>query len=68
MPRTFIKGQVLANLVAEFAEPPLKEVAATQSDSRGLRDGASFGNHHRRVEICIVGLTFFVTHSIKEEP
>ena len=31
MPRTSIKGQVLANLVAEFAKPPLKEVAATQS-------------------------------------
>ena len=31
MPRTFVKGQVLANLVAEFAEPPLKEVAVTQS-------------------------------------
>ena len=31
MPRTPIKGQVLTNLVAEFTEPPLKEVAATQS-------------------------------------
>ena len=31
MPHTPIKGQVLANLVAEFTEPPLKEVAATQS-------------------------------------
>ena len=31
MPRTPIKGQVLANLMAEFIEPPLKEVAATQS-------------------------------------
>ena len=30
-PRTSVKGQVLANLVAEFTEPPLKEVAATQS-------------------------------------
>ena len=29
MPRTPIKGQVLANLVVEFTEPPLKEVAAT---------------------------------------
>ena len=68
MPRTSVKGQVLANLVAEFTEPPLQEVAATQSDSKGLRGGASSGNHHRRVEICIVDLTFFVTHSIKEEP
>ena len=31
MPRTPIKGQVLANLVVEFTEPPLKEVAVTQS-------------------------------------
>ena len=31
MPRTLVKGQVLMNLVAEFTEPPLKEVAATQS-------------------------------------
>ena len=29
MSRTFVKGQVLTNLVAEFAEPPLKEVAVT---------------------------------------
>ena len=29
MPHTPIKGQVLANLVAEFTEPPLKEVVAT---------------------------------------
>ena len=31
MPRTPVKGQILLNLVAEFTEPPLKEVAATQS-------------------------------------
>ena len=31
MPRTSVKGQVLANLVAEFTEPPLKEVPITQS-------------------------------------
>ena len=31
MPHSPVKGQVLANLVAEFTEPPLKEVAATQS-------------------------------------
>ena len=29
MPRTSVKGQVLADLMAEFAEPPLKEVAVT---------------------------------------
>ena len=31
MSRTPVKGQILLNLVAEFTEPPLKEVAATQS-------------------------------------
>ena len=31
MPHTPVKGQVLANLVVEFTEPSLKEVAATQS-------------------------------------
>ncbi|XP_050280404.1 uncharacterized protein LOC126721416 [Quercus robur] len=31
MPRTSIKGQVLADLMAEFAEPPLEEMAATQN-------------------------------------
>ena len=31
MPCTPVKGQVLANLVAEFTEPPLKGVTATQS-------------------------------------
>nr|XP_023886039.1 uncharacterized protein LOC111998168 [Quercus suber] len=38
MPRTSIKGQVLADLVAEFAEPPLEEVASTQN-----MDGKSVG-------------------------
>ena len=31
MPCTFVKGQLLADLVAEFAKPPLEEVVATQS-------------------------------------
>ena len=38
MPRTFVKGQLLANLVAGFAQPSLEEVAATQS-----MDGKSLG-------------------------
>ena len=38
MPHTPVKGQVLTNPVAEFTEPPLKEVAATQS-----RDEESVG-------------------------
>ena len=38
MPRTSVKGQVLADLVTEFAEPPLEEVAATQN-----MDGKSVG-------------------------
>ena len=31
VPRTSVKGQVLANLVPKFTEPPLEEVAATKS-------------------------------------
>ena len=30
MPRTSVKGQVLADLVVEFAEPSLEEVVETQ--------------------------------------
>ena len=43
MPRTPIRGQILANLVASPAGPLLKEGAATRSDSRGLRSKASSG-------------------------
>ena len=31
VPRTSVKGQVLANLVPKFTEPPLEEVAVTKS-------------------------------------
>ena len=31
MPHTSVKGQVIANLVAKFTEPPLEEVAATKN-------------------------------------
>ena len=31
MPRTSVKGHILANLEAKFTEPPLEEVAATKS-------------------------------------
>ena len=31
MPRTFIKGQVLADLIAEFAEPPVEAVAEEEN-------------------------------------
>ena len=41
MPRTPVKGQILANLVAGLAGPPLKEGAATWSDSKGLHGEAS---------------------------
>ena len=41
MPHTPVKGQVLANLVAEFTEPPLKEVAVTQSMDEELFDTIS---------------------------
>ena len=45
MPRTPVRGQILANLVAGPAGPPLEEGAATRSDSRGLRDEASSGRY-----------------------
>ena len=45
LPRTLVRGQILANLVAEFAGPPLEEGAAIRSDSRGLRSEASFGRY-----------------------
>jgi len=38
MPRTSVKGQVLADLTAEFAEPPIKIVAKEQN-----MDGKSVG-------------------------
>ena len=38
MPNTSVKGQVLADLVAEFAEPLSEEIAATQNI-----DGKSVG-------------------------
>ena len=38
MPHTFVKGQVLADLVAEFAEPSLEE-----NDERPNIDGKSIG-------------------------
>ena len=34
MPCTSVKGQVLADLVTEFAEPPLKEVIEAQHMDR----------------------------------
>jgi len=36
MPRTSVKGQVLADLVAEFTEPPLEEVTEAQHIDRKL--------------------------------
>ena len=31
MPRTSIKGQVLADLIAEFAEPPVEAIAKVEN-------------------------------------
>ena len=45
MPRTPVRGQILANLVVGFAGPLLEERAATQSDLRGLRGEASSGRY-----------------------
>ena len=36
MPRTSIKGQVLADLVAEFTEPPIKELESTENMDENL--------------------------------
>ena len=45
MPSTPVRGQILTNLVAEFAGPPLEEGASTWSDSRGLRGEANSGRY-----------------------
>ena len=38
MPRTFVKGQVLANLLVEFAEPSVETIAKEEN-----MDGKSVG-------------------------
>ena len=45
MPCVLVRGQILANLVAEFAGPLLEEEATTRSDSGGLRGEASSGRY-----------------------
>ena len=45
MPHTLVRGQILANLVVEFAGPPLEEGVATRSNSRGLRGETSSGRY-----------------------
>ena len=45
MPRTPVKGQILANLVVESAGPLLEKGASTRSDSRGLCGEASSGRY-----------------------
>ena len=45
MARTPVKSQILANLVASPAGPPLEEGVTTRSDSRGLRGEASSGRY-----------------------
>ena len=45
VPHTPIRGQILANLMAGPAAPPLEEGAATQSDSRGLCGETSSGRY-----------------------
>ena len=41
MPRTSVKGQVLADLVAEFTGPPLEEISTTQNMDGKLFDTIS---------------------------
>ena len=45
VPHTPVRGQILANLVADPAGPPLEEGAAMRSDSRGLCDEAISGRY-----------------------
>ena len=45
VPRTSVRGQILVNLVAGPAGPPLEEGAAMRSDSRGLRGRTSYGRY-----------------------
>ena len=45
MPRIPVRGQILTNLVADSAGPPLEEGATTRSDSRGLCGKASSGRY-----------------------
>ena len=41
MPRTFVKGQVLADLVAEFTEPEADELLADRNKDEKLVDTIS---------------------------
>ena len=41
MPQTSVKGQVLADLVAEFTGPPLEEISTTQNMDGKLFDTIS---------------------------
>ena len=45
MARTYVRGQILVNLVVGPAGPLLEEGAAAWSDSRGLRSKASSGRY-----------------------
>ena len=45
VPHTSVRGQILANLVAGPAGPPLEEGPATRSDSRGLCGETSSGRY-----------------------
>ena len=45
IPCTPVRSQILANLVAESAGPPLEEGAATRSNLRGFRGEASSGGY-----------------------
>ena len=45
MPHTPVRGQILANLVAGLAGPPLEERSATRSDLRGFRGETSSGRY-----------------------
>ena len=53
IPRTFVKSQVLADLVAEFAESPLEE--RVEKQDMVYIDGAA---NHRRLGVGLVLISF----------
>ena len=54
MPRTSVKGQVLADLIAEFVEPPI-EVVAKKENMDGKSVGTIFAQGASRWKVYIDG-------------
>ena len=56
MPWTFVKGQVLADLIAEFAEPPI-EAVAEEENIDGKSVGTIFAEGASRWKVYVDGAT-----------